>query len=497
MSAETKSGGSGIVRQLSRRLFFRLLWIFITLDITLCVITAAAAVWYCETRVGEVARGIESGGMTENGAASTITVSSPPGNSNEFYTVRFYPGDYLSRAASGVATLREREIEHSPYRNAIGTRVYYNAYYESSDGAMHRISISLTDFIIACVYGFGALALWEFLTLIGKSIKNTRMLRRALEPITELARAAETLGRAREQRVAPRRAPAPSGDDGAVLDKNDITELSGALDLINASRLDTRIDVDGTQQELRELAAAINGMLERVNEAYLAQVRFVSDASHELRTPIAVIQGYANLLDRWGKNDEKTLQESIDAIRAEADSMKALVEQLLFLARGENNTIQLEISDFDLAELAEELAQETRLIDTAREFRVLAESAPVSADRQLIKQAARILIDNAIKYTDPGGLITLRATLGDARAVFSVTDTGVGISEDLLPKIFDRFVRTDESRARSSGGAGLGLAIAKWIVSRHGGHMEALSRVGAGTRITISLPARGGETAGE
>ncbi|MDR2421204.1 MAG: HAMP domain-containing histidine kinase [Oscillospiraceae bacterium] len=486
MSGDGGKGGRGIARRLSRKLFFRLLGIFISLDIAICALAAAAAWYVCETRAGEAARVIASGGLSARGEQGWLSVSSPPQTRAGFSRARFFPGKSLSLAVSGTKGLGAREIEYAP--NPV-SGAYYNVYY-TSGGEEYKISVRLTVFLTAFVSASAALLAWELVTLVIKSAKNTKMLRRALEPITELARAAETLGKARERPVVPT-------EIGALPGQNDLTDLSGALDLINAARLDTRIDIDGTQRELRQLAAAINGMLDRVNEAYLAQVRFVSDASHELRTPIAVIQGYASLLDRWGKNDEKTLQESIDAIRAEANAMKALVEQLLFLARGESHTIRLCPSDFDLADLAEELAQETRLIDTTHEFRVLSAPAPVSADRQLIKQAARILIDNAIKYTDPGGLVTIRAEPDGERAVFSVTDSGVGVSEELLPKIFDRFVRADESRARSSGGAGLGLAIAKWIVSRHGGHMEALSRVGAGTRITISLPARGdGEKTG-
>lgn len=112
---------------------------------------------------------------------------------------------------------------------------------------------------------------------------------------------------------------------------------------LTPAHLDTRISVGDTQKELKSLAAAINGMLDRLGEAYRSQARFVSDASHELRTPIAVIQGYVNLLDRWGKHDPKAMQESIDAIKGEAAAMKELVEQLLFLARGDNAGIHLEM----------------------------------------------------------------------------------------------------------------------------------------------------------
>jgi signal transduction histidine kinase len=217
-------------------------------------------------------------------------------------------------------------------------------------------------------------------------------------------------------------------------------------------------------------------------------VRFVSDASHELRTPISVIQGYANLLDRWGKRDEKTLQESINAIKEETANMKELVEQLLFLARGDNNTIALQIEEIRLKDLVGEVVSETQMIDSAHEYEAKLSDATISVDKGLIKQALRILVDNSIKYTETGGHILISAAIDGDFARLSVQDDGIGIRPEAVPNIFDRFYRTDESRARATGGAGLGLSIAKWIAARHGGHMEVLSREGIGTRISILIP---------
>ena len=418
--------------------------------------------------------------------ASTVDVRIVPdgvASSDRFYYVYSH---ILPNSTRGF----QRRAEFSTIAPRFSEYVYVPVGEELFEVRVSTDIRSAQLFIVA----FAALLLFELLLLITKSAKNTYLVHRSLSPITELTRAAETLGRVKPENLIPINV-------GAALDKGDIKQLRGALETINAARLDTRLDVDGTQRELRELAAAINGMLDRINDAYNAQVRFVSDASHELRTPIAVIQGYASLLDRWGKTDEKTLQESIDAIRAEADSMKQLVEQLLFLARGENRTIAPVPASFNLAALAEEVAEETQLIDPTHEFRLVADDAPVSADRGLIKQATRILVDNAIKYTDPGGIITIRTEARDGQSLLSVTDTGIGIDDELLPQIFDRFVRADESRTRASGGAGLGLAIAKWIVTRHDGHMDALSRQGLGSRFTIALPsdteASGTETLGE
>jgi len=240
---------------------------------------------------------------------------------------------------------------------------------------------------------------------------------------------------------------------------------------------------------LYDLANAINGMLDRLHEAYEAQIRFVSDASHELRTPIAVINGYAGLLDRWGKHDEKTLQEGITAIKSESENMSKLVEQLLFLARGDSGQLQMDPEEFDLSRLCLAVAEEYKLIDEEHEIITQLSEAPAFADRGQIKEVLRILTDNAIKYTDAGGSITLKCGTNEKGGVYlSVSDTGCGIEASELPHIFDRFVRADSARQRTSGGAGLGLAIARRIVSASGGSISCVSRVGIGTKMTVTLP---------
>ena len=182
----------------------------------------------------------------------------------------------------------------------------------------------------------------QLLMLLKNISSGAQLIRHTLRPIQELTEAAQNLS------------------TDAAFSPEQLKALAGKLDNINAAKLDTRISVGETQSELQSLAAAINAMLDRINESYRSQVRFVSDASHELRTPISVIQGYANLLDRWGKKDEKALQESIDAIKDETANMKEMVEQLLLLARGDNNTMALNMERFDLASLAEEVLREAR-----------------------------------------------------------------------------------------------------------------------------------------
>lgn len=321
-----------------------------------------------------------------------------------------------------------------------------------------------------------ALLILEALILLTGIAKGRRKIRRILQPLTEMSRQAQTLSH--------------SSAKGLSQDEmKRLRELAGTISNIDATKLDKRLSVDGTQSELKDLANAINSMLNRIDEAYRSQVRFVSDASHELRTPISVIQGYVNLLDRWGKNDEATLQEAIDAIKSESESMKDLIEQLLFLARGDNETLHLDLEPFDCSEMIEEIFKETQMIDSRHTFRIKDNTrAFVSADRQLMKQALRILIDNSIKYTPDYGEILVSVTESDGMVRISVQDNGIGIDPQNLPYIFDRFYRSDESRARKTGGSGLGLAIMKWIIDRHGGTIEVISRKDIGTRTTILLP---------
>jgi signal transduction histidine kinase len=215
----------------------------------------------------------------------------------------------------------------------------------------------------------------------------------------------------------------------------------------------------------------------------------VDDASHELRTPIAVIQGYVNMLDRWGKDDPKVMEESITAIKDETVHMKTLIDQLLFLARGDMERHVIHKMPLDANELLEEVAEESRMIDASHEYLFETDGIPhpIHADPAMIKQVLRILTDNASKYTPSGGTVKFRAYEKNARVCMEVSDTGIGISTDELPRIFDRFYRGQNLRGESSGGSGLGLSIAKWIVDEHSGEISAISSEGIGTRMTVSL----------
>ena len=274
---------------------------------------------------------------------------------------------------------------------------------------------------------------------------------------------------------------------------------SGSYAASSAEAFSAHITKESLSPELRPLFEAITDMLNRLEAAYAAQTKFVSDASHELRTPIAVIQGYANLLSRWGTEDPDTLKESIEAIKSEAESMKQMVNQLLFLARGDSDTLNLEKQRVDLCQIAGEVLREALILEEEDPKHEISAKLPengvfVSGDPALIKQLIRILIDNSLKYSPEGAAIILSVSeeagteTEPGRALIIVQDEGEGIPEETLPFIFDRFVRADEARTRNTGGAGLGLSIAKQIAESHCGKLEVYSIEGLGSRFTVDLP---------
>lgn len=268
-----------------------------------------------------------------------------------------------------------------------------------------------------------------------------------------------------------------------------IDDIAQTAQNLSASNLSERINVEGTNNELKDLASVINEMLDRIEDAYISQKQFVSDASHELRTPISVIQGYAEMMDRWGKSEPEIRDEAIAAILSEAQGMKELVEKLLFIARHDKNTLNLQPEYFDASELVEEIAKETALIAGDHDIQVdVLESVILEGDRGTIKQALRTFIDNALKYTPAGGVIKLSCAAQGKYCRMTVSDTGVGIPPADLPRIFDRFYRADEARSGETEGHGLGLSIARIIVASHSGKIEVQSKLGKGSRFHILLP---------
>ncbi len=268
-----------------------------------------------------------------------------------------------------------------------------------------------------------------------------------------------------------------------------IDRMIADADRINSQRLNRRLDVPETRDELQKLSLTINSMLDRVEEAFRQQGRFTADASHELRTPLAILQGNADLLERWGRDDPAVLNESIASIQRQTAYMKKLVENLLFLTRGDGGTQHLTRENFDLSALLRELGEEQGAIDDAHRYGVEAPAGlMLYADRAMIRQFLYTLIDNSIKYTPAGGQITLTGQTTEGGISIAVTDTGMGMEPEHTAHIFERFYRVDQARARATGGMGLGLAIAKAIVDVHGGTLTATSEEGKGTTICAVFP---------
>ena len=259
--------------------------------------------------------------------------------------------------------------------------------------------------------------------------------------------------------------------------------------------LSRRLPVAHPKDEIGRLTTTINGLLGRLEaafarreEALSRQRRFAADASHELRTPLTSIAGYARMLEEWGLRDPQTAREGVAAIRQESERMQRLVEALLALTRGDEGA-PLEIANNDLAAVAEEAARTARTAAGEKlAIRCLPAKQPVNApfDRSRIRQAASILLDNAVKYTPEGGKVTVTVREADGWAELEVSDTGVGIPEDQLPLVFERFHRADPSR--TAGGFGLGLSIARQIAEAHGGRIEVESAPGEGSTFTLLLP---------
>jgi signal transduction histidine kinase len=258
---------------------------------------------------------------------------------------------------------------------------------------------------------------------------------------------------------------------------------------ISASNLNERIEIRGPDDELTRLTRTFNEMIERLQDSFERQNTFVSNASHELRTPIAVIQGYADLLRRWGRDKQEVFEESVDAIITEAAGMTRLVKSLLFLVKSDHG-LDLELETFSLNMLIGEVVKESRLIAPDRPITYQDHTdapALINADRDLIRQMLRALIDNSIAFTARNGEIAIDLTEGDL-AVFSIRDNGIGIPKDELGFIFDRFYCVDKSRTKEKGGCGLGLSIVQRIIDLHAGKISVESEPGVGTEFKIALP---------
>jgi two-component system, OmpR family, sensor histidine kinase ArlS len=241
-----------------------------------------------------------------------------------------------------------------------------------------------------------------------------------------------------------------------------------------------------TKDELTEMANTFNRMITRLEKSYIKQEQFVSDASHELKTPLTVIDSYVKLLKRWGKERSDILEEAIDSISSESNRMKYLTEQLLQLAKSEE-AIELEKNKVNIVPLVKDTIQRMQQ-SFKHEIQISVErhKIEINVHEQSFVQLLVILLDNAIKYSNGDIKVELIEILD--KVCISIIDNGIGISEEAQTHVFDRMYRVDKARSRKTGGSGLGLSIAKQIVERHEGIIALKSVEGKGSTFTVILP---------
>lgn len=273
-----------------------------------------------------------------------------------------------------------------------------------------------------------------------------------------------------------------------------IAAMSQAARSMEAHTLGERLPVGNPRDELGQLAAVFNDLLDRLERAFRQMRQFTADASHELRTPLASVRGEAQIaLSR--RREEDDYRESLSVILEEATHMTGIVEDMFTLARADSGEQPLDPRTVYLDEIVADVCRATRAIAGERGVSVgcePSEETTVVGDEAVIRRAVLNLVDNAIKYTEPGGTVRARVTSGDGWARVDVRDTGIGIAAEDLGRIFERFYRVDKARSRSAGGAGLGLSIVRWAAEAHGGRLLVESTPGAGSTFSLLLPLRGG-----
>jgi len=275
----------------------------------------------------------------------------------------------------------------------------------------------------------------------------------------------------------------------ALAPVDDITSTARSIGEHNLSK---RLRISPSGDELQRLAETFNQMLDRLEVAFRRITQFTADASHELRTPVALVRTTAELALRQDRS-EPEYREAIGEILDEAERMSGLLDSLLTLARVDSGAEALSLADVDLAAVIRDVCGRSEPLVHSKQLRldrVLPDGRMVvHGDAHALERLFLILIDNAIKYTPSGGRIRVALETQADQAAVTIEDTGVGIPKDALPFVFDRFYRVDKVRSRQDGGAGLGLSIARWIIDAHRGSIEAESIQGNGTTFIVRIPA--------
>jgi len=260
---------------------------------------------------------------------------------------------------------------------------------------------------------------------------------------------------------------------------------------ITAHNLSGRLAVPKAVDELRRLSETLNQMLDRIETSFKSIRQFTADASHELRAPMTLIHAAADFSLRRDRSREE-LQEAMGRILRESKRTAALVDDLLLIARSDSDPAAFERNPIDLPALLNDVTAQARTLAEGKHIKIVpkipSQSVVITGDELSIRRLFMALIDNAVKYTTENGTVWIELQIADNLADIQIRDTGLGISSEDLPRVFDRFWRADKVRSRDEGGTGLGLAIAKGITDRHGGTLTVESTLGQGSTFCVRLP---------
>jgi heavy metal sensor kinase len=402
------------------------------------------------------------------------------------------------RGAQGP--LAAKDVDHELTESGLLAQVW------DTDGKTVGRSAGLRDMALPFLPG-GALPTTEmFLTthragrllrIYFRPVQRGRRVVRVLGVARSLERSERTLQDLRDTLVAGILAALALSLLGGLMLANwtlsPIGRITRAARAMSAKGLSRRIGLDSTRDELGRLAAAFDEMMARLEQSFATEERFVADASHELRTPLTIMAGHLDVCLRDPTAAEPELRQALAVVRQEVEHMSRTLEALLTLARADAGEQQLARERVELDALLERVVGQMKAQAGGKHLQLThVEPLQVMGDPCWLRQLFLNLLDNALKYTPADGRVEVALSHRGDQAVITVADNGPGIAPEHLPYLFSRFYRVDKARSRELGGAGLGLAIAKWVTECHGGSIAVESRVGTGTTFTVTLPLAAG-----
>ncbi|TWE06023.1 signal transduction histidine kinase [Neobacillus bataviensis] len=268
-----------------------------------------------------------------------------------------------------------------------------------------------------------------------------------------------------------------------------VRDLAKAMKQIKETGFQERMNGYKQKDELTALTNVFNEMMDEIEKSFLLQKQFVEDASHELRTPVSILEGHLSLLNRWGKKDSAILDESLEASLQEVTRLKKLINDLLHITRAEHPRLINE-EKTDISETLHQLVKNLEIVHPDYNlFLEVGQRLPkIPISRQHMEQIMIILLDNAIQYSSNNKEIWITAMLEGEEMIISVVDSGIGIRSEDLAKVFNRFYRVDQARSRENGGTGLGLSIAQRLIKKYNGTISIESQEGVGTTVKMALP---------